>query len=112
MFFDRYEQLCKEIGKSKSAVAIEIGLSKTAVTHWGQGFNPNQETLLKIANYFDISTDYLLGKTDVRRTVRTDITDDDIKFALFGGDTDVTDEMYEEVRRYAEYIKNRKANNE
>lgn len=112
MFFDRYKQLCEEIGKSMSAVAIEIGFSKTAVTHWRQGFKPNQETLLKIANYFNVSTDYLLGKTDTKRPVRTDITDDDIKFALFGGDTDVTDEMYEEVRRYAEYVKNRMKNNE
>lgn len=35
------------------------------------------------------------------------VSDDDIKFALFGGDGEITDEMYEEVKDFAEYIKKR-----
>ncbi len=31
----------------------------------------------------------------------------DIKFALFGGDGDITDEMYEEVLQFAAFVKNR-----
>jgi hypothetical protein len=34
------------------------------------------------------------------------VTDEDIKFALFGGDGEITDEMYEEVKRFAAFIKN------
>lgn len=34
------------------------------------------------------------------------VTDEDIKFALFGGDAEITDEMYEEVKRFAAFIKN------
>ena len=37
---------------------------------------------------------------------RSAVTDDDIKFALFGGDGEITDEMYEEVKRFAAFIKN------
>lgn len=33
------------------------------------------------------------------------VSDDDIKFALFGGDGDITDEMYEEVKRFAKLVK-------
>jgi transcriptional regulator with XRE-family HTH domain len=37
------------------------------------------------------------------------VSDDDIKFALFGGDGEITDEMYDEVKRFAAYIKQREA---
>lgn len=37
------------------------------------------------------------------------ISDDEIKFALFGGDGEITDEMYDEVKRFAAYIKQREA---
>ena len=35
------------------------------------------------------------------------VTDEDIKFALFGGDGEITDEMYEEVKKFASYLKQR-----
>ena len=35
------------------------------------------------------------------------VTDEDIKFALFGGDGEITDEMYEEVKKFASYLKHR-----
>ena len=35
------------------------------------------------------------------------VTDDDIKFALFGGDGEITDSMYEEVRSFAAFVKRR-----
>ena len=38
------------------------------------------------------------------------ISDDEIKFALFGGDGEITDAMYDEVRSFAAYVKQREAN--
>lgn len=37
------------------------------------------------------------------------VSDDDIKFALFGGDGEITDAMYDEVRRFAAFVKQREA---
>lgn len=37
------------------------------------------------------------------------VTDEDIKFALFGGDGTITDAMYEEVKRFAAFLKQREA---
>lgn len=34
-----------------------------------------------------------------------EVSDDDIKFALFGGDGDITDAMYNEVKRFAQMVK-------
>ena len=35
------------------------------------------------------------------------VSDEDIKFALFDGDKDITDEMYNEVKEFAKYVKNK-----
>lgn len=40
------------------------------------------------------------------------VTDDDIKFALFGGRGDITDAMYEEVKRFAAFVAEREAEKE
>ena len=34
-----------------------------------------------------------------------EISDNDIKFALFGGDGEITDAMYDEVKRFAQMVK-------
>ena len=64
MFFDKYEKLCKEIGKTPTGVAVELGIGRATVSYWRNGNTPKQEILNKIAEYFDVSVDYLIGNTD------------------------------------------------
>lgn len=61
MFYDRFIELCKESGKSPSAVTKELGLNNSSSTAWKRGSTPKSETLQKLANYFGVSVDYLLG---------------------------------------------------
>lgn len=63
MFFDRVSELCKKRGTSPSAVAREIGLNNSSATYWKRGSIPKGDTLQKLANYFDVSVDYLLDLT-------------------------------------------------
>lgn len=63
-FYNRYVEMCNKIGKSPSAVAIEIGLSKPSVYRWKNGGFPTDATALKIASYFGVSVTYLLGKEE------------------------------------------------
>ena len=64
-FYDKYKRYCDAIGKSVTAVAVEIGLSKSNPTFWKNNNSaPNIATLQKIAYYFGVSVDYLLGRTD------------------------------------------------
>ena len=42
----------------------KLGMSTSGVGRWQEGVLPNGETLLKFAEYFDVSTDYLLCKTN------------------------------------------------
>ena len=62
MFYDRFVGLCKERGVSPSAVMVSIGLNKSNATFWKKGSIPKGSTLQKLADYFGVSVDYLLGK--------------------------------------------------
>ncbi|MDE5885911.1 MAG: helix-turn-helix domain-containing protein [Oscillospiraceae bacterium] len=63
MFWDIFENLCNNIGKKPSPVGKEIGVSATTISKWKAGAVPNSEILLRVADYFDVSTDYLLDRT-------------------------------------------------
>lgn len=66
-----------------------------------------------ISKYLDIPvTRILTGEDDpaASDSVQKNVTDEDIKFALFGGDGEITDAMYDEVKRFAAFIKQREAN--
>lgn len=62
MFYENFIFLCNKIGKSPSAVAIELGISKPAVTRWKNGSYPTDAMLRRIADFFDVSLDKLTGK--------------------------------------------------
>lgn len=105
MFYEVFDALCKQKGESPNAVAKKLNVASGTVTEWKKGRIPRNSTLIKIANYFGVSTNYLLGKVDNQSA--KDTTEDDLKVALFGGDSDVTDEMWEEVKSFAQFVKNK-----
>lgn len=115
MFYDLFCELCHKKGVSPTRATVEIGLSRTIGTKWKTtGATPQGETLSKIADYFGVSVDYLLGnepkeKTPAEPGERT-VSDEDIMFALFNGADDITDEMFEEVKRFAQFIQERERN--
>lgn len=88
MFYDRFKQLCEKKGVSCNKAAIEIGLSNATPTKWKKtGATPVGETLDRIAAYFDVSTDFLLGIEPKKEKL------------LVNGD--------EELTEYLEILKNR-----
>lgn len=61
----RLNELIEEKGINKKQLADGIGTSKALVTIWTQGKSlPSVIYLSKIADFFDVTTDYLLGRTD------------------------------------------------
>ena len=64
MFLERLLTLCSANGTDISNVLRSLGLSTSKGTAWRNGSIPNGEILLKLSNYFHVSTDYLLGNTD------------------------------------------------
>lgn len=56
----RFKQLCKENGVTQKQALAEMGLHRNAAQRWADG-SPSTEALLKIAEYFGITTDEVLG---------------------------------------------------
>lgn len=61
MFYNQVSLLCKSNSVSISKVAATLGLSKSNVTRWKEGVVPKSDTVKKIAEYFNVSTDFLIG---------------------------------------------------
>lgn len=111
MFFTRFKALCDQKGISVYRACEAVGLNRSAVAKWKGGGKPNGTTAGKLAAYFGVTTDYLLGQADEKTPaeVQRAVSDEDIKFALFGGDGEITDAMYEEVKKFAAFIRQREA---
>lgn len=65
MFGNKLKSLRSSLGKTQEEIAKSLGLSRAAYSHFENGRNePDYDTLKKISEYFHVSTDYLLGRTD------------------------------------------------
>lgn len=64
MILERLFELIETAGTTPSAVTKELGISISSFTDWKKGKGkPSIETLIKLADYFDVSLDWLvLGK--------------------------------------------------
>lgn len=101
-FYEQFKLLCKEAGISPSRAATEMGISKSSVSVWkNTGSSPNFDTLKKISEYF--GKDITFVSTPEKRSY-----EEIAKVALFGGSADVSDEMWREIKRYAEFIKEKR----
>lgn len=64
MLGDRLKKLRGD-GRTQEDVAKAIGVSRAAYSHFENNRNePDNDTLKKLAQYYDVSIDYLLGKSD------------------------------------------------
>lgn len=66
MFWTNFVNLCEKKSMSPNAVCAELGFSKATATHWKKGSKPNGEALIKLAEYFDTTIDYLMGLSQVK----------------------------------------------
>jgi transcriptional regulator with XRE-family HTH domain len=63
-FCERLRSLREETGLSQRQLADKLGVERTRYNKWENGYEPSYEVLVKIADYFCVSIDYLLGRTN------------------------------------------------
>lgn len=69
MLNERIRELRGSRGISQIQLANKLGVTKQSVSNWeNDNILPSIEMLVKIANFFEVSTDYLLG-LDKKRTL-------------------------------------------
>lgn len=64
--YEKIKELTKERGISVRELEKRLGFSNGYFSKW-KNVSPNSDGLQKVANYFDVSVDYLLGRSKKRR---------------------------------------------
>ena len=77
----------KELAKQKKLsirqLEMNLGYSNGYLAKWRVN-TPNSDELSRIADYFDVSVDYLLGRENKNISKRVDLSEDDTVFSFDG----------------------------
>ena len=95
---NRLKDIRIQMGLTQQEVAEKIGVTRTSYTHYENGERwPTNETLSALADFFDVSVDYILGRTDIKKY------NDEI--LAFNSTENLTDEDLIMVRSLIENLK-------
>ncbi len=96
-------------------LSSKTGIDRGSISHYLKGsYKPATEKLDKIADALSVDVAWLMGY-DVPMTKSSPkgaISDEELKFALFGGEAEITDEQLEEVKRFAKFVKEKNQKND
>lgn len=82
-FKHRVADLRRENNLTLEEFGSIFGKAKQTVSGWENGLSdPHAQTLNRMADYFNVSVDYLLGKTDVR-TKNPPVTMDEVEKMIY-----------------------------
>nr|WP_082111967.1 helix-turn-helix transcriptional regulator [Shouchella clausii] len=98
-FGDRIAQLRTRHKLTQAELAEKIGITRASLSHYEKNRRePDYETLKRIADFFDVSTDYILGRE--KKDVET--------IAAHHDDYDWSQEELEEIERFKEFVRNKR----
>lgn len=109
MFWEKFSELCKKNGISPNGLAKILSISSGSITSWKQGRVPHHDTLLKIANHFDVSVDYLLNDaSEQKETLPAEILAgrDELDIEILNLYSQLSDEQKAQALTYLEFLKN------
>lgn len=105
MFYDLFCELCNKKGISVTKATVEIGLSRTIGTKWkNTGATPNGDTLNKIAEYFGVTTDYLLGAETEKASTPKDERKRKLHSIARLESADITPELDKNIADYIDFL--------
>lgn len=109
MFLERTLELIERKNISKNKLLTDLKLSKNSFVDWkNRGTVPSAETIEKIADYFGVTTDYLLGRTDDinQKPGESNIKMDDFSYALYNESRSLDKDDQERLLKYARLLRN------
>lgn len=108
-FYENYLKLCEKVGKTPSAAALEMGLSKPTVNRWKKGGGATDATALKVASYFGVTVEELTGEEQKEKPAPGEGSGLDAAFSVVLDQ--LTAEERAEVLEYAKFkVASRKEN--
>lgn len=76
-YSERLVELRTEKGYSQKAAAVDLGISQALLSHYEKGIREfNLDFLCRIAEYYNVTTDYILGRTDSRTGLNSQVLED------------------------------------
>ena len=80
-FYKKLRDLCEERNMTVNELVRILDLSSGSPTAWKSGSAPRQSTVIKLADYFGVTTDYLLGKEEQKKSAlsEADLTEDELR---------------------------------
>ena len=106
--YEIFAKLMADRGVSAYRVSRDTGISQTTLSDWKRGRSvPKLEKMEKLAEYFGVTVEYLMGRPIKPSPDAVPPTDEEIKLALFG-DITVDDEVLEEVKAFARFVQERR----
>ena len=113
LFGEKIRQARKHAGLTQRQLAQLLEVSNTSVSNWEKNLSrPDADLIQALCGILHLQPNDFYGTVASgaeAASVKPAVTDEDIKFALFGGDGEITDAMYDEVKRFAAFIKEREA---
>lgn len=102
----RIKILRKSKGKTQLELAQYLNVSKSSICNYEKGRNIPIETLVEIANYFDVTVDYLIGinRRQISSRKKIKLFDDEIELVLALRNTTIYNNMIANPKQYAKLI--------
>ena len=104
MFKENFERLCNTIGKSPTAVCVEIGLAHSVYSLWTEKTVPRRATLIKIADYFGVTPESLLDENEQKKSPSEMDEDQVSKEELAKIFSNLLPEQQEQAKSYLRYL--------
>ena len=103
---NRYKECRLANNMSQKFVALSVGVSPPMVSQWESGVKePSKETLLKLANLFNVTTDYLLGRDESQKQKETAAQGDDLDSQLVNLLTSLPEKDVQRVKDFVAGLK-------
>ena len=101
---ERIFKLLKEKNITAKELSTAINISAGNISDWKKGKSkPSTDAISKIADYFDVSTDYLLGKTDIPDKKHYEYLDKG-NIAFYQGYKGLSDEGKEKLDAFLKFL--------
>ena len=109
MFSKRLKELRKKANLTQIEFAKKFNIANGTVGNWESGNRqPDYKTLDEIANFFGVTTDYLLCRTDTMQTISLDEQLTGIDFALWSETQGMSDAEKQDIIDYIQFRKSKR----
>lgn len=78
ILFQRIRKLCKDRNITIKKMSEDLDIGTSLIRKWKTTTSPSIDKIKTIAEYFDVSIDYLIGRTDIEQPLEKFIGDKDI----------------------------------